>query len=261
MELCLSPPSGPQSFSDWLTLPLRYQRGRAPEKTTWGGLATLMSEKGRQRPQFERFMSEDLEDFRDASGFTRLSELGALVWGAGERPRSSNIILTGSEVPGRSNKSDAHQDQHDNIMLVSSGSKIWALADLTEEEVKMGKKNGNKNTLKSSLGLDAIDRSKNMCEEHDEVASRFDTIRLRPGDVLYNPAMVWHQVNSDALTLAYSLMFAADEGRPRPPEQDSSDEEEEVEVPAQQEEAQEEEAVGGGRGGGRGTRPQRARRG
>lgn len=200
--------AGIQPVRDWLTLPRRYQRGRTDsEKITWGGLATIMSEKARQKPQLERFMSEGFAWLRDASGFTGLSQLGGLVWGQEASPRSRNFILTGAEVKGRVNKSDAHQDQHDNLMLVCSGSKIWALADLTEEQVKLGKKNGNKTTLKASLGIDAVDASRNTCEAHHEVARMFDRVYMGPGDVLYNPAYVWHQVNSEPMTLAYSIMY------------------------------------------------------
>lgn len=173
-----------------------------------------MSEKGPQARLWKRFMKGDMAAFRAGTGHTSLSAFGDAVFG-GLEPQSSNLIVTGNAAPsaeGRAYelKSDAHQDMHDNLMLVASGSKIWALASLTEAQVAKGRK--RKGRLTSSFALDAVDRTRNKTPEEHEVAAAFETVFMGPGDVLFNPAMVWHQVNSEPQTLAYSLMYPLEEG-------------------------------------------------
>jgi len=199
---------GSQALREWGQPPKRRATLRA-DHPNWGKIASIMSEKGTQARLWERFMEGDMAAFRAATGHTALAAFGDAVFG-GREPQSSNLIVTGNAAPsaeGRSYelKSDAHQDMHDNLMVVASGSKIWALAALSEAQVAKGRK--RKGRLTSSIALDAVNRTCNKTPEEHEVAAAFETVYMRPGDVLFNPAMVWHQVNSEPRTLAYSLMY------------------------------------------------------
>jgi hypothetical protein len=199
---------GNQALREWGQPPKRRATLRA-DHPNWGKIASIMSEKGAQARLWKRFMEGDMAAFRAATGHTALAAFGDAVFG-GLEPQSSNLIVTGNAAPsaeGRSYelRSDAHQDMHDNLMVVASGSKIWALASLTEAQVAKGRK--RKGRLTSSFALDAVDRTRNKTAEEHEVAAAFETVYMGPGDVLFNPAMVWHQVNSEPRTLAYSLMF------------------------------------------------------
>ncbi len=214
---------GFQPLRDWGVGPKRLRKATtaaaaaaaSKDETTagmpanWGRIASIMSEKGPQARLWTRFMQEDLAAFRRGTGHTSLATFASSVF-PDRAPMSYNMIVTGNAAPSATGrqfelKSDAHQDEYDNFMLVTSGAKIWALADLTEEQVAMGRK--TKGKLSSSFRLDAVDRTKNRTQEEHEVAGLFDTVFMGPGDVLFNPAWVWHQVNSEPLTLAYSIMY------------------------------------------------------
>lgn len=201
--------AGTVSVSDWVSSG-RIKRSLTPAECKWGGLASLMSDKPKQKRHHNAFMGPALQDFRELSGYSQLERLAALVWGPRGQPASSNVILTGAEVPGRVNRSDPHQDEYHNLMLVSCGVKIWALAGLTPEEEDIGMRTLS-HDLKDAMRLDATDRTRNTEDHEHEIARLFDTVVLRPGDVLFNPAWVWHQVNSAPMTLAYSLMYRPDE--------------------------------------------------
>lgn len=218
---------GFQPLRDWGVAPKRLRKATAaaasaaPTSSTtatgeesipynWGRIASIMSEKAPQARLWTRFMQDDLASFRASTGHTALASFAASVF-EGRSPMSCNVIVTGNAAPTASGrrfelKSDAHQDEYDNFMLVSSGAKIWALASLTEEQVLKGRK--TKGKLSSSFRLDAVDRTKNRTREEHEIAGCFETVWMGPGDVLYNPAWVWHQVNSEPQTLAYSIMHS-----------------------------------------------------
>lgn len=83
------------------------------------------------------------------------------------------------------------QDMYDNLMLCVTGRKIWALAELPAKEVR----GGSAGRLKDSLGLDAVERSKNRTETDLALAEKFDCVEMLAGDVLCNPRLVWHQVS------------------------------------------------------------------
>lgn len=217
---------GFQPLRDWGVAPKRLRKATAAaasaasiSSTTaagekgvpcnWGRIASIMSEKAPQARLWTRFMQDDLANFRASTGHTALASFAASVFECCS-PMSCNLIVTGNAAPTASGrrfelKSDAHQDEYDNFMLVSSGAKIWALASLTEEQVLKGRK--TKGKLSSSFRLDAVDRTKNRTREEHEIAGCFETVWMGPGDVLYNPAWVWHQVNSEPQTLAYSVMY------------------------------------------------------
>lgn len=199
---------GNQALRDWGQPPKRRATMRA-DHPNWGKIASIMSEKGKQAHLWGRFMEADMAAFRAGTGHTALAAFGDAVFG-GLEPQSCNLIVTGNAAPSAEGrcyelKSDAHQDMHDNLMVVASGSKIWALATLSEAQVAKGRK--RKGRLTSSFALDAVDRTRNKTPEEHEVAAAFETVYMGPGDVLFNPAMVWHQVNSEPRTLAYSLMY------------------------------------------------------
>jgi len=177
--------------------------------SNWGRIASIMSEKPLQTRLWARFMQKDLFAFRTKTGHSALADFAASIH-QGCKPMSSNMIVTGNAAPSAAGrcfemKSDAHQDEYHNFMVVASGAKIWALAALTEEQVAKGRK--TKGRLSSSFRLDAVDRTKNRTPEEHEVAGLFETVWMGPGDVLFNPAWVWHQVNSEPQTLAYSVMY------------------------------------------------------
>jgi len=220
---------GFQPFRDWGVAPKRLRKATAAAAaaassssssggaaageegmpSNWGRIASIMSEKAPQARLWTRFMQEDLASFRASTGHTALASFAASVF-EDRPPMSCNVIVTGNAAPTAAGrcfelKSDAHQDEYDNFMLVSSGAKIWALASLTKEQVMKGRK--TKGKLSSSFRLDAVDRTKNRTREEHEIAGCFETVWMGPGDVLFNPAWVWHQVNSEPQTLAYSVMY------------------------------------------------------
>jgi hypothetical protein len=103
-------------------------------------------------------------------------------------------------------RSAAHQDGFDNIMVVTSGAKLWSLANLEKEQsdrVKGGSE------LKGSLTIHAADKTMNN-KVQLEIANLFTSVLLEPGDILFVPANVWHEVLSEPGTLAISIMYVSD---------------------------------------------------
>jgi hypothetical protein len=161
-----------------------------------------LADRGLRRGSLGRFLAKDLAPFRERSGYKSLRRLGDAVFESA--PQSQNVLVTGPDDSGRPLKSEAHQDEYDNLMLVATGAKIWALAELTDEQV--ARASGGR-SLKRSLGLDAVETARNRRFDDMRVANCFTRVIMTPGDVLYNPGYVWHQVNSDPNTLAYSVMY------------------------------------------------------
>lgn len=193
--------AGAQPLCEWVR-----PSGRGRMGVSGSGIATIMSAKARQALMWERFLKPDLAAFREASGFTALAAFVAKCFGRGKAAASGNLVVTSDAGPGGfQQRSDVHQDEYDNFMVVAAGAKIWALAILTDAQVaRAGRRKGR---LARSLALDAVDRTRNRTPDEHDVAAAFETVYMGPGDVLFNPALVWHQVNSEPGTLAYSLMY------------------------------------------------------
>ena len=181
---------GPQPMSLWFT--------SKRDSGSWGTLATLMSWKPRHKTQTEKFLGSD---FRSRCGYDRIVEIGNELWGQ-DMYEGFNLFLTGDTA--QRCWSQAHQDAVHNLMLVCTGKKTWATADLSDDDVRSCTK-GFK--LKDSLGIDAVHIGLNRTEEDTRVARLFTVNELHAGDLIYVPPLAWHQVESTPQCLAVSVMY------------------------------------------------------
>ena len=55
--------------------------------------------------------------------------------------------------------------------------------------------------------MNAIDLGQNKSSNDLQLAKKFHTFFLDPGDVIYMPPEVYHQVRSEKQTLAYSMFI------------------------------------------------------
>jgi hypothetical protein len=129
--------------------------------------------------------------------------------------KSENILVTGLLGEGKKDgRSDPHLDSYDNVMMMLTGSKQWALARLTPEEVARA----GTGRLFGSLAVDAIQttRNKDNADFH-EIAAKFVRVTLwnRMVDgrkkiaMIYVPNDVWHAVQSSEFSAALTRMYAS----------------------------------------------------
>jgi ribosomal protein L16 Arg81 hydroxylase len=152
-------------------------------------------------------MRKDMTEFRLKTGYTDFATFTRKAF-SGRVVASKNLIVCGPAhgKPFRT-KSHVHQDDYDNIMSVVTGKKIWALATLSKADELMAKKGKNIMGQERSFRLDAIDRTQNDTDEEHAIANKFDTVCLKAGDLIFVPRKVWHQVNSNPMTLAFTHMY------------------------------------------------------
>lgn len=103
-------------------------------------------------------------------------------------------------IGGKGRKTYLHADQPCNLYVQVTGEKKWTLY-APEDSVCLYPEVTNTAYVKSPVNLDAPDPRRFPLFQH----ARAMTAHLQPGDVLYVPPHVWHQVEnlSDSIAVGY----------------------------------------------------------
>jgi hypothetical protein len=107
-------------------------------------------------------------------------------------------------IGGAKRKTLLHADQPCNLYVQAYGEKRWTLF-LPEDSVCLYPQSTNTAYVRSPLDLDCIDHAAYPLFKY---ARPFEAV-LRPGDVLYVPPHVWHQVENLTGTVAVGYRFSS----------------------------------------------------
>jgi hypothetical protein len=143
---------------------------------------------------YRRFEGAECADFRRRCGYEALVRLAQLSLGLEQGTISSRHLFLDGDL------TSAHRDNGKVIMRVGWVVKFWAVADLTDEEVKdYFARGGKKGNVLNSLDIDA-NNPKSLNDLQPDgggaLAAKFVKLTVRAGDYIYNPARRWHQVDS-----------------------------------------------------------------
>ncbi len=103
-------------------------------------------------------------------------------------------------------------DDYDNVMLVCSGKKSWAIANLPSEKFNSARRLFHDTARENALATNPFAIGSITDPQDFELAREFDFAWVEPGDVIFNPASWTHMVLSDSHTLAYSWFYESPDG-------------------------------------------------